>query len=283
MSAQIVCKFSKIRFEAATKRTQVHPKIAAWKQEANKRGWYRRFFEAIEYGLANKFETIEQFEEILGKAQKDELFEPVKSQTEVVEEEAEHQLKSEATITFVTGKHLGSIGTVIEHKGQQLFVLHCEGKDRYEDDDGVTHEGYGGSNAMYDWIDYTYYCRPATKAEIAALVEKKRGVARRKEARARLIEISKSISVKNGAVAPTSVEYPEGRKLPIRQGLTHANKLLVMTETQLWSLNYNGADGDDWSHNNVSGAWIGCYVPLSSELKTEIEGIVETLKGELKS
>lgn len=74
----VTCKFTKLQFEAATKRTQVHPDIAWWKQQANKKGWYSRFFEAIEYGVSKEFKTLEEFEAILEKAQNDEPFEIIK-------------------------------------------------------------------------------------------------------------------------------------------------------------------------------------------------------------
>ncbi len=78
----ITCKFTKIKFEASSKRTQVHPDIAWWKQKANQKGWYLRFFEAIEYGVTQEFNTIEQFEEVLEKAQNNEPFEVVEQPEE---------------------------------------------------------------------------------------------------------------------------------------------------------------------------------------------------------
>ncbi|HEY9295311.1 MAG TPA: hypothetical protein VIQ31_02855 [Phormidium sp.] len=78
----ITCKFTKLQFEATNKRTQVHPDIAWWKQQANKKGWYTRFFQAVEYGISKNFTTLTQFEEILEKASKDEPFEVIEKPVE---------------------------------------------------------------------------------------------------------------------------------------------------------------------------------------------------------
>lgn len=69
------CKFTKLKFDAiafgVTERTEVHPEVANWKQAAHKHNWYSEFFEAIDYGVEQGFETLDQFEEVFERAQAD--------------------------------------------------------------------------------------------------------------------------------------------------------------------------------------------------------------------
>lgn len=58
------------------------------------------------------------------------------------------------------------------------------------------------------------------------------------------------------------------------------NELLVVDPEgrQLWSLSYNGRDGDVLGHKNISFTHIWCYVPLTLELETELTKICTLLK-----
>jgi hypothetical protein len=75
----IDCKYSGIKFDAiewgVTERVEVHPTIAWWKQRANKENWYGKFFEAIEYGKENGFDSIEQFDEVFERCDRGLPFE----------------------------------------------------------------------------------------------------------------------------------------------------------------------------------------------------------------
>lgn len=66
---EIICKLSGLKFEAANRRSSVHPDIAGWKQYANKRNWYGRCMEALEYGKANGLQTIAEFNALLERAE----------------------------------------------------------------------------------------------------------------------------------------------------------------------------------------------------------------------
>lgn len=74
------------------------------------------------------------------------------------------------------------------------------------------------------------------------------------------------------AIKPESAPYPSGKELIVEDGHLMPNKLIVQTKGEVWALKYNGRDGDDWSHNNVGGSWIGCYVPLDLQLQLDLGG-----------
>lgn len=63
----VVCKESGIEFEAASKRTQQHPDVAALKNAANKNGNYREVNEALSaVRKAGGYSTIEEFMVLVG-------------------------------------------------------------------------------------------------------------------------------------------------------------------------------------------------------------------------
>jgi hypothetical protein len=70
-------------------------------------------------------------------------------------------------------------------------------------------------------------------------------------------------------------------KIPLREGHFQTNQFLIWNaeERALWNLSYNGRDGDDWSANNVAGAFIGHRLDASEGLAAEIEVLTATLAG----
>lgn len=172
----------------------------------------------------------------------------------------------------------------VEYEGQIYFVVRVDSVTHWEDEDGVAGTGYNNNDTYTVWEDtvFTSYLRPATSEESAQYEEIKQAKlveetqeAERKEAVKRLKEIAKTITVSNGAITPESASYPNGKAFVLEQGYYQPNRLLVLEHNRLWSLRYNGRDGDDWSYNNVAGSCIGCYLEITPELKTEIEELID--------
>jgi hypothetical protein len=87
-------------------------------------------------------------------------------------------------------------------------------------------------------------------------------------------------SIRKDGTIPSGSHRPSGNKLDIKpQNLYGGGEWLVVEPDHVWFVLNNGADGDDWSRNNVetggAGA-IGWRAPLTGELKAMIDGAFGT-------
>jgi hypothetical protein len=122
---------------------------------------------------------------------------------------------------------------------------------------------------------YAYY-RPATEVEIAALeADEENDRAYRQasiERQAAVKDIADEI-LKNGEI-PDGVHQPEGARFLDTQDIYGGGSWFVIGDKWIWYVQSNGADGDNWSRNNVgtggAGA-IGWRVPYSDELASTIK------------
>lgn len=133
--------------------------------------------------------------------------------------------------------------------------------------------GHEGSRGCY-----AYY-RPASEDEIQALesreIEQQAQARIEQDRRQRRAALEKRI-IEQG-------ECPEGDHVPAGDVLADTSTIygggdwFVVGADWIWYCRNNGADGDDWSRNNVrtggAGA-IGWRVPYSAELAAEIERLV---------
>ena len=80
-------------------------------------------------------------------------------------------------------------------------------------------------------------------------------------------------------VIPKKAKYPSGIEIVIRKGYYQANEFFVVAADKIWRLFYNGRNGDDWSHNNVAGGYIGSYVEREQvvELVSELMEVANQL------
>jgi hypothetical protein len=98
---------------------------------------------------------------------------------------------------------------------------------------------------------YTATCRAATAAELAPLVDELCYLAYRDEARKNLDQAVTDI--KALGETPTSPAWPAGEVLyDTATGYGHG-QAIVIGEAGIWVVEHNGADGDDWSVNNLPG------------------------------
>lgn len=109
---------------------------------------------------------------------------------------------------------------------------------------------------------YTYHCREATPEEAAERMTADQKRKAKKEAEKRLAQISRDF-MKHG-VHPEPWVVPEGTRYDVTpQNLYGGGEWYVISGPRIWHVQNNGADGDDWSHNNVrtggAGA-IGYYI-----------------------
>lgn len=129
---------------------------------------------------------------------------------------------------------------------------------------------------------YAYY-RDATPAEQQALDDTEQTAAsrdqRHHQAATRLRELTTDIEQDGDRSART--QAPEGEILLQRHGHLAAyggGIRFVAADDGLWLIQGNGADGDDWSLNNLPGA-IGWRVPRSAPLEAELRHLATVLAG----
>lgn len=169
------------------------------------------------------------------------------------------------------------VGQVVYNKWQEqnngpeyLTVVSCG--DHYHREDGMSF-GAGEDRGYTFWAR----CRPATEAESAPLRAERQALAARAAARNRLREIADTIIEKGELPADAD---PQGEKLMDTRTIYGGGEWFVIGDEHIWYVRNNGADGDDWTRNNVStsgaGA-IGWRVPVTEELATELRQLAATI------
>lgn len=155
-------------------------------------------------------------------------------------------------------------------KGEPDFLYVLSADKSYVREDGLSF-GVGDESGYV----YSAICRSATDDEAAPLIARIAEGAARRKAMLRLEEIA-------GEIRETGTR-PEGANPSgdeIRMPATTAHEILygygewfVIGQDGIWFVKNNGADGDDWSLNNVrtggAGA-IGWVIPFREELANEI-------------
>ena len=190
------------------------------------------------------------------------------------EEQQLEVLKRLATAKFSSSKSLGASSTVVEREGRSLYVLAVDSVSYYEDDDGVSHTSPPRDGYMLEHTEYTYYCREATDVEIVAKLDEKRQKAELSQALLRLKEIAFS-DVRQFPRPQASVPQ-QGTHISYRdRKFSYDSPYLQIDQTNglLWSIFYNGRDGDDWSYNNY-GNYVASFQPLTPELASEVQACV---------
>lgn len=153
---------------------------------------------------------------------------------------------------------------------EYLFVLHAS--SRYYHEDGMSF-GVGDESGRV----FTAICRPATEEEAApvrAAIEQ-RCLAKEKARMCRALE--DECRARGEYVSAVEQLLLAGETIPVGEGQTiyGGGRWFVVTreEKEIWYVINNGADGDDWSQNNVrtggAGA-IGRRLPYSEDLAARI-------------
>ena len=160
---------------------------------------------------------------------------------------------------------------------EYLFVEKaCE---KYYSDDGMSF-GVGDESGY----TYTAYCRPATDEESAPLKEKIEQQKKRRAARYRLDEIKKQIY--DTGEFPTKIDFPDGEiffEPDASIELYGGGNWVVVDAQSIWYIENHGADGDDWSLNNIGTGGAGARgwrIPRDEKLVEELDKIRSILREE---
>ena len=188
---------------------------------------------------------------------------------------------------------MGALGSIVQYDfdgaqgrspNPQLWkVVEVKTLSGWEDEDGITGSGFYRGNAaiVSEWHEHKSYLRLATLAEIE---QQERLDVEKEAAQNRTAEIKalwERVKGDAAAIYPQQADYPQGLSPVVQRGYFQDNRILVLepsTLTQparIWSLLYNGRDGDEWSHNNVISQYIGCYLELTPEQEAEIRPLFQ--------
>jgi hypothetical protein len=76
--------------------------------------------------------------------------------------------------------------------------------------------------------------------------------------------------IKSHGERPAAPCVADGEMLNSSFTLYGGGAAFVVGTDHIWHLTGNGADGDDWSRNNVSGGSIGYRIPIDSAIADEL-------------
>jgi hypothetical protein len=188
------------------------------------------------------------------------------------EDEIAPQVSIEACIS--TERYLGKAGEIVEHEGKVYEIIRVDESSKTVSEwDDFEDEHRSWKEPVYkSWLKEA--SAEVSETFLKAKAQTELESATKKIAIARLKEISSTITIENGSVAPEFAPYPTGKTFVVQQGHYQANHLLVLEDNRLWYLIYNGRDGDLWDLNNVENGYIGRWLEVSPELKAEIEELL---------
>lgn len=193
----------------------------------------------------------------------------------VIEEQKPSQPSLEGC--SVVEAQLGAEGDTVEYDGQIVVIVKVDRVYNWEDEDGISGTGHQWTDCdiLFEWYEFTTYYRPATEEEAVTYQEAKAQKLQKAKAEDQLKELARDILDRTDSQSPSIKYIPQGPKFTITPGYATDFQKLVLDGNKLWNLQYNGADGDDWSHNNVGGSHIGCYIEVDDSLKAKIEELMD--------
>ncbi len=134
----------------------------------------------------------------------------------------------------------------------------------------IEHSRHEGEIGCY------WYWRAPTPEEAAELEQREaaeRVAADARNQRKQTIERIRN-HIRSTGERPEGMNLPEGRRVLDTQNIGGGGDWFVVGTDWIWYCQNNGADGDNWSENNVrtggAGA-IGWRIPYSAELAQQIE------------
>lgn len=160
-------------------------------------------------------------------------------------------------------------------QGYPEWLCVLSASQRYYREDGLS---FGvGDDSGYA---YTATCREATPEEAAPYIAKQEAARKVQVAKARLEEIKRDIQ-QRGTIPAPSDNNARGERMFDTQTIYGGGDWFIANDTELWYVQNNGMDGDNWSRNNITtggaGA-IGWVIPRDEALVTELRELAEIIK-----
>jgi hypothetical protein len=175
-------------------------------------------------------------------------------------------------------KYLGDAGAIAHWEDHHFEIVDFSVKTEYEDEDGIiTNYSPCDTYCVAEYHQYTYWLKPATEEQIAALQE----TLSDNNAAAAAVKRCKEIARSGGWTTPKDAN-PRGSKIGYRDKvLSYDSPYLQIDQSAglLWAVSYNGRDGDDWSFNNAGGGTqVAHCTNLTPELEAEVLALAEVIQ-----
>jgi hypothetical protein len=166
----------------------------------------------------------------------------------------------------------GQLGVPVRHRDAWVVFTEVLRSRVIDSDDPAV---YGGHLLGFEGSrGYVVAYRDATLEEIAN-AEQAQEQARllRTEHRVRKME-ARAIArtIETDGERPERADYPDGDHFLGERTLYGGGQWVVVDADYIWSMHGNGADGDDWSANNVGGN-IGWRIPRTDEMVASIRAL----------
>jgi len=231
-------------------------------------------FEALRLGSEHPH-LSDRLEALKAQVQKNlDAYEAQKRQwtKEKAERDAKIAERRERRILFPVSK-MPEFGKPVRY-GFRVIVFDSAGKSFRIPEDAPSIHGHHLLGHEGDYGCYCYY-REATEKEIAELERleaEKQAAEEARKARKQAVERIRKQIIEQGE-CPVGEHLVDGERLLDHQDAYGGGDWFVITDTDIWYVQNNGADGDDWSRNNVltggAGA-IGWRMPYNAELVEEL-------------
>ncbi|MEA3641751.1 MAG: hypothetical protein VBE63_17700 [Lamprobacter sp.] len=165
--------------------------------------------------------------------------------------------------------------------GSSIVVFESTGKVFRISDDAASLHGHQLLGHEGERGCYGYY-RPATDAEIAAYREQAQSLQQDRESKAAAQRDLRALIERftSEGQRPEGSHVLEGVRLLDTQNIYGGGDWWVIEDDHIWYVRNNGADGDDWSRNNIrtggAGA-IGWSLPADAGLIDELRRLANVL------
>lgn len=166
-------------------------------------------------------------------------------------------------------------GTVVRdrRKGKEGFLYILGTKSRYVREDGLSF-GVGDDSGYI----YNYRARPATAEEAVPLLEREAKSKAAAEAEKNRMAMAEKIRAEGEYPNPGEQINAEGDPVSDRANMYGGGDWFVIGPEYIWYVQNNGADGDNWSQNNVrtgGAGGIGWRLPYTDELAAQVRALPE--------
>ena len=156
-------------------------------------------------------------------------------------------------------------------QGEPEFLYVLSARSRYVRDDGLSF-GVGDDQGHL----YSAVCRAATDDESADLRARIKAAEARTAAREELRTIARRIQ--DTGSMPEGDNRPDGERISDTRNIYGGGDWFVIGIEYIWYVQNNGADGDDWTRNNVrtggAGA-VGWRVSYDAQLADRLRKLAE--------
>jgi hypothetical protein len=173
---------------------------------------------------------------------------------------------------WATGQTL-TVDATRREKGWPEYVTVVRAGQQYFRADGL-------SFGVGDDAGYTYWanCREATREEIAAVAARIAQPQAVADAKKVVEDIARDI--RGRGEYPEPWQAPAGERLIDTQDIGGGGSWFIVGPEGIWFVRNNGADGDDWAHNNVrtgGAGGIGWRVPFDVGIAAALQAAAKTI------